>query len=142
MGIKDFFKRYKGMGLRYIPKTLIRELRYAFQRFWRGYDDVDVFSIYDRFNERMIVTLKQFLKHNNGIWSTPKKQLTKSETDAIIEKMLYYFEHSDIDGWKELDLDPSKVEDREAIEKISVQATLNQNAALKMFQKWFYDLWY
>lgn len=141
LGLKDFWKKVKGYSLAGKLGELKWELKYAFQRAWRGYDDVDVFALYDRFNERMIATLKDFRKSNNGLWVDGKIQLTEEETNKAIEKMISHFEKADIDGWVDLDFDPSTKEGMRDIEKFSDEAMAQQMAALRDFQKWFYQLW-
>ena len=140
LGLKDFCKKVKGYSLCGKLFELRWELKYAIQRFWRGYDDVDVFALYDRFNERMIATLKDFRKSNNGLWTDGKNELTEEETNKAIEKMIRHFERADIDGWVDLDLDPSTKEGFDAIEKFSDDAMAHQMAALRDFVKWFYQL--
>lgn len=141
LGLKGFCNKVKGYSLRGKLAELKWELKYAFQRFWRGYDDVDVFALYDRFNERMIATLKDFRKSNNGLWVDGKIQLTEGETNKAIEKMISHFEKADVDGWLDLDLDPQTKEGMKAIKKFSDEATAQQMAALRDFVKWFYQLW-
>lgn len=141
IGLRDFCKKVKGYSFIGKTRELRWELKYAFQRAWRGYDDVDVFSLYDRFNERMILTLKDFAESNNGLWTDGNLQLTEEETDKAIKKMIRHFERADIDGWVDLDLDPSTKEGFKGIEKFSDDAIAHQMAALRDFQKWFYQLW-
>lgn len=141
LGLKGCMEPFKGACLKTKLRELKWQLRYAFQRFWRGYDDVDVFALYDRFNERMVATLKDFRKSNDGLWTDGKAQLTVEETNKAIEKMITHFEKADVDGWVDLDFDPQTKEGMKAIKKFSDEATAQQMAALRDFVKWFYQLW-
>ena len=44
IGLRDFHKTYKGASFGYRLRELRWQLRYAWQRAWRGYSDVDVFD--------------------------------------------------------------------------------------------------
>ena len=68
IGLREFKKTYKDCSLRYKAKELYWQLKYAWQRAWRGYDDVEVFELSGRFTERMLLILKDFRKNNVGLF--------------------------------------------------------------------------
>ena len=55
------------MGLKRWLKEACWNLRYAFQRAWRGYDNIDVFDLGFSFIEKMPVLLNEFLECNNAL---------------------------------------------------------------------------
>lgn len=73
LGLKDFWKTYKGCGIRYKIGHLFRELKYAFQRAWRGYDDSEVWSIDESFRVRMIHILSDYKNNFNSLFRVPRK---------------------------------------------------------------------
>ena len=80
LGLKDYWKDNKRNSLRFKLKNLKWELIYAWQRAWRGYDDMDVIEIQWTFVERCKKTLKdlhnatcrpsskEFFSHKIHIW--------------------------------------------------------------------------
>ena len=98
-GLNGFPERTKGASLRYKLKELRRQLRYAWQRAWRGYDFTDVFDLGCNFTAKMPVLLTEFLKNNDGLFydNEANKQLDEEETNAVIEEMIFYFENCDED---------------------------------------------
>jgi len=70
LGLKDFFvhSAKNKPRLRHFLKQLRWELRYAWRRTWRGYDDVDMFECFEMFRRRMIRILEDFIKHGNSLF--------------------------------------------------------------------------
>ena len=75
LGLKDFFisSRKEKIKLRHFFRELHWELRYAWRRAWRGYDDVDMFECFEMFRRRMIRILEGFIKHGHGLLNLHKK---------------------------------------------------------------------
>lgn len=67
-GLNGFLERTKGASLRYKLRELWWQLRYAWQRAWRGYDFTDVFELGYNFTAKMPVLLAEFLKNNVGLF--------------------------------------------------------------------------
>lgn len=152
IGLREFVKEYKKARLTYKIKSLRWELRYAWQRAWRGYDDVEVFDLSYKFVERMTHILKDFKENNIALFPNSDYQgtnplsdisLNEKETDAVLDEMIYHFENSDINAWPEkTDLDPSREGDMEKITEFENNAMEHEKQALAMFVKWFDCLWY
>lgn len=98
-GLNSFLERTKGASLRYKLRELWWQLRYAWQRAWRGYDFTDVFELGYNFTAKMPVLLTEFLKNNVGLFydTEADKQLDEEETNAVIKEMIFYFENCDED---------------------------------------------
>ena len=88
-GLNGFLERTKGASLRYKLRELWWQLRYAWQRAWRGYDFTDVFELGYNFTAKMPVLLTEFLKNNVGLFydTEADKQLDEEETNAVIKEM-------------------------------------------------------
>ena len=67
-GLNGFLERTKGASLRYKLREFWWQLRYAWQRAWRGYDFTDVFELGYNFTAKMPVLLAEFLKNNVGLF--------------------------------------------------------------------------
>ena len=155
--LKGFWKRWGRGSIWCVTKHLIRELRYAWLRAWRGYDDVDVFALSDRFLERIILTLKEFRKEYIGMFPNhdnidefdlhnPEMWLSQEKTNKIIDEMIYCFDNSDSDKLLRqlnggIDKETGKL-DIELINKYYTIALNNRKRGLELFVKYFDSLWY
>ena len=133
-GLDSFLERTKGASLRYKLRELWWQLRYAWQRAWRGYDFTDVFELGYNFTAKMPVLLTEFLKNNVGLFydAEADKQLDEEETNAVIKEMIFYFENCDEDH----------VYDPEKWESVRVELERCRAEALRLFSKWCFHLWY
>lgn len=104
--LKGCLKEIKGCRLRYKAKHVCWQLRYAWQRAWRGYDDTDVFNMAGNLREKMIVMLEEYNKNRHILFNKPNVDLlspvefddivmTDEETSAVIEKMIDLLRKSD-----------------------------------------------
>lgn len=75
LGLKDFFvsSRKEKIKLRRFFKELRWELKYAWRRAWRGYDDADMFECFEMFRRRMIRILEDFINNGNGLLNLPRE---------------------------------------------------------------------
>lgn len=113
-GLKSLSERIKGMGIRGKLREISRQLRYAWKRAWQGYDDIDVFTVNDRFRDRMILTLTVFEKDNDCLFWVPedtdhynelgeldsisgRRCFCKDDTDLIVDMMIWHLKMMDED---------------------------------------------
>ena len=68
LGLKGAWKKYKGASLRFRIKEYYWDLRYAWQRAWRGYDNIDVFDLGFITLKKMPILLREFKKHNDALF--------------------------------------------------------------------------
>lgn len=113
------------------------EIRYGFQRMFKGYDVVDTFETFAKFTERYKKILTEY---KNGHMGVPYG-MENEEWEAIIDEMLYHLKY--MDEWtviKELEKDVP--EDWSASSK-TVDEILekHKNEFFKLFSKHFYSLW-
>ena len=125
----------------YIARRKIKnaywEVRYGFQRMFKGYDSVDIIETYAQFIDRYTKILIQFKESKMG----HPAMLTKEEWDNIIDQMLYhlyYMDENNVD--KELSKDipdnliPTLHTSCEIMEK-------HKDEFFKLWSEWFYHLW-
>lgn len=126
----------------YRAKRVIRDtywnIRYGFQRMFKGYDSVDVFDVYAGFIKRYSKILENFKKHNCGYPS----DMTDEEWDNIIDEMiyhLYYMDENNIDKELEKYAPEGYVPCLETTGKIMYE---HKEEFFKLFSKHFFNLWY
>jgi len=149
IGLKGAWDAHKGAGLSFRIKQFCWELRYAWQRAWRGYDFTDVFELGYNFVERMPFLLREFKENNVALLPAlddeNRMSLTEEETDAVLDEMIFYFENCNEDHvYKRLfgvypwDEDFNHTKYRQAYE----EKERCWNEAMRLFAKWSADLWY
>ena len=138
------------------------EIRYAWQRAWIGYDDVDVFDMFSHFQERMIPVLEDFKENNIGALVVPEgrerfikqgyideadkcKTYTEEEEHCILDVMINHLKMMDeihvceaLYGEKWYELDVNDI-DLNEVWKIQKQ---NKRLFFHLFETFYYQLWY
>ena len=113
------------------------EVRYGFQRMFKGYDSVDTFETFAKFRKRYIKILAEYRKHHVGYCS----ETTEEEWDNIIDEMIYHLNYMDEETViKELERD---VPDDWSASYKTVGEILDKhkNRFFELFSKYFYHLW-
>ena len=139
--------------MRIIPRIqmLLVELRYAWQRAWRGYDDVDVRSFGPLFMERTLKILRIFRQRNIIQLPTFDQTgkittfLSDDETNAVLDRMIRCFELADEDAVFELLWGKDWATHSLSFEEIkTVYEVRDRHAreALELFAKYCEHLWY
>lgn len=148
-GLKDYPKMVRGAGLRFRVRELYWQLRYAWQRAWRGYDSCDVFNLGFKFVNKMPVLLREFKEHNVALFVDHSMGimsfLTKEETDSILDEMIFYFENCNEDNvYKRMyGSNPGEKEySWEEIKAANEERNRCWKEAMRLFSKWSEQLWY
>ena len=113
------------------------EVRYGFQRMFKGYDSVDTFETFAKFIERYTKILTEYRKTHVGYVGT----MTNEEWEAIVDEMLYHLYYMDEEHvTEELEKD---VPDGWAASKKTTYEILDKhkNEFFKLFSEYFYNLW-
>lgn len=113
------------------------EIRYGFQRMFKGYDSVDTFETFAKFIERYTKILTEYRKTHVGYVGT----MTNEEWEAIIDEMLYHLKYMDEETvTEELEKD---VPDDWSVSAITVYEVMDKHkdAFFKSFSEYFYNLW-
>ena len=165
LGLKDFFvsSRKEKIRPRHFLRELRWELRYAWRRAWRGYDDVDFFECFEMFRRRMIRILEDFINHGNGLLNLPQesehyKELLKKfsegyfddeNTKLIYRTMIFHLQMMD-ENYVEKKLygnniydDDYEVDYRSIGDYKRIYSVMRQNkdAFMKLFSLFYFDLW-
>ncbi len=89
LGLKNALKDLEGVSLGYRLKHTYYELKYAWQRAWRGYDDAMVFNIDYSFVGLYKEILGDFKENLHGYPGT----MTEEEWDGILNEMTTHLDH-------------------------------------------------
>lgn len=113
------------------------EIRYGFQRMFKGYDSVDIFETFAKFIERYTKILTEYRKKHVGyVWG-----MENEEWEAIIDEMLYHLHYMDEETvTKELEKD---VPDDWSVSHKTVNHIMDKHkdAFFELFSKYFFELW-
>ena len=113
------------------------EIRYGFQRMFKGYDSVDTFEIFSKFIERYTKILTQYRKNHVGYCYC----MTEEEWDDIIDEMLYHLKYMDEETVVE-ELEKNVPDNWSASYKtVNPILEKHKDAFFELFSKYFYDLW-
>ena len=127
VGLKDFKNKIKGGGIKHFIRELRYELKFAWQRVWKGYDDTFWWSMDTVFIELYYHLFNDMVKSS---MSHPH-ELTYMEWNNILKEMRdllagAHWEDKDYNTWDEIDFDKVKA---------------SKDEFFKVFSKYFYDLW-
>ena len=125
--------------LKFKVRDLYWEVRYGFQRMFKGYDVVDTFETFAKFIERYTKILTEYRKKH---WGIPMEFVdSEEEWDAVIDEMLYHLRYMDEDTViDELEKD---VPDDWSVSHKTVNDILDKHKDefFNLFSKYFYNLW-
>lgn len=162
LGLKGSWKETKQGNLKYRLKELKRNLKYAWQRSWRGWDDREMFNIHTSFIERKKEILKEYRKKHWGLFNIPEKyrsmfdnrfHFNEEETNMIIDTMIYHLELLDEDNVEKIlygkygkniyddDYDFLSDMSLEKCKRISAVVEQNKESFMYLFNLFFWQLW-
>jgi hypothetical protein len=120
-------------------KDVYWEIRYGFQRMFKGYDAVDTFETFAKFIERYTKILTEYRKKHVGI--PMEFENSEEEWDKVIDEMLYHLHYMDEETVTD-ELEKA-VPDGWHVSQIIVDNVMlhHKDEFFKLFSKYFYDLW-
>ena len=141
LGLRDFHFS-KTSKLKHNLSNLYWEIRYAWQRAWRGYADPDVFDLDSRLAEHLIALLKDYKAHLTGLWAKPENPdvnpednyYTEEEIKEILNKIIYHLERSQESYWYEQNPEGSLLDYWNAM-------VPHKDKAFELLAKYYYNLW-
>lgn len=143
-------KRIKGFRIGFRLREMMWELRYAWQRAWRGYDSTDVFELGFNFISLMPVLLREFRDKTIAMLPDPdhpERPHSEEETQQILDEMISCFENCDEDVvWERMVGKPlSELPDDAILENtksVMEETKRNYKRAMELFSKYAWHLWY
>ena len=113
------------------------EVRYGFERMFKGYDSVDTFEVFAKFTERYqkIITAYNKNRHSHPCTTSDK------EWETIVDEMLYHLYYMDSENIeKELckNMPENWWPSLSTVDDIMIR---HKDAFFKLFSEHFYDLW-
>lgn len=163
LGLKGCMKHYKGMSIRGKIDRLYGELRWAWQRAWRGYDDREVWGLNDVLRDRLIILLQNYKKIYHCLWWCPdgydwskvcekdkfcdRYLFSEEQIDVILDTLIFYLKMSD-ENYCEKELFGNNIYDDDYVIKnnneymrISNIIKQNQDAAFDLLKVIWDRLW-
>ena len=129
--------KYFPWRLGYKIKNLYYQIKYGFQRMFRGYDDTEVFNTDLTFIDRYLKILKDFSKNHHGY----PPSITNEQWNDILDEMIKHLSLMTADN-VETELKkcmPNSFEpDYKTVSEIMDR---HKDEFFKLFSKWFYNLW-
>lgn len=118
-------------------KDIYYEIRYGFERMFKGYDSVDCFEIFAKFTERYEKILKEYRKYHYGY----PADMTVEEWEHVIDDMIYHLHYMDEENVN-LELSKGMPEDWTPSSKTVYEIMeRHKNDFFNLFSKHFYNLW-
>ena len=118
-------------------KNLYYQVKYGFQRMFRGYDDTEVFNTDLTFIDRYLKILKDFSKNHHGY----PPSITNEQWDDILDEMIKHLSLMTEDN-VETELKKGMPDSFEPDYKtVSEIMDRHKDEFFKLFSKWFYNLW-
>ena len=141
--LKGCLKEVEDCGVRYKIKHMLWQLKYAWQRAWRGYDDTDIFNMDDNLRTKMITMLEKYNETRCGVFFKPNKNtiddvMTNEETSDIIKKMIELLHKSD--EWFYYD-DDYELKDGYTYEIVAKRCEESRNEFLDLMKEYGNQLW-
>lgn len=147
LGLATAWERSKDyMGYRRV-RLLLKEIKYAWERAWYGYDSLDVGDLGFSLAKRMKVLLSEFKINNDTLLRDPEtgREYTVDETNRVLDEMITAF-----DGCEEavvyyrMKEEKKRRGDRSEIgwDEGKEITDSNRKEALRLLSKWCFQLWY
>ena len=113
------------------------EVRYGFQRMFKGYDAVDTFETFAKFTERYEKILKEYKSCHYG----HPGDMTAEEWESIVDEMIYHLHYMDEEN-VESELSKGMPENWVS-SSLTVYEIMerHKDEFFKLFAKHFYSLW-
>ncbi len=124
----ELMKNYKGCCLTVKTKALKNELKYAWQRAYRGYDDLMAWNIDDGFLQLYGEILKNYRNNLHSYLC----DINSEEWNKVLDEMIELLDRMDID----------KCDIIQGYHKeVHNEIINNKDRFFELFSKYFYDLW-
>lgn len=141
--LKGCLKEVEGCGIRYKIKHVRWQIKYAWQRAWRGYDDTDIFNMDSNLREKMIVMLEKYNEIRCSLFIKPNMNLfdgtmTDEETSNIIKQMIDLLHKSDEWFYYNDDYD---LKEGYTYEIVAKRCEESRNEFLDMMKEYGSQLW-
>ena len=159
IGLRDYLKSKKTSSLKHRIKNFIWELKYAWQRAWRGWDSRDMFNPYTSFIDRRKEILKAYRNNHYTLLNIPEEyrhmfgnryHFDEDETNMILDTLIFHLEMMDEDYVEKILYGKNIYDDgydfkaaysSEKTKRISSVINQNKNAFIKLFNLFFWSLW-
>lgn len=155
--LKEYRTQYKNCSLKYKIENIFRDIYYAWQRVWLGYDYRELWNYDLMFRIRTIEIFKRLKNDRLTLFNMPEEYrdsfnslfLTNEQTNMVLDTMIYHLQMMDEDYVEKVlygkniydddyDFNCRTMDDYKRICNVMNQ---NKNAFMKLFNLFFWDLW-
>ena len=159
IGLTNFLEKYKGKRKSYKVSSFLMELKWAWQRLCKGYDDRDAYGFPDMFPKRMIEILEDFKINTTKCCTVPSGSLhyeqlgktygptnerifNRNESVAILDTMIWHLKMMDEDFVEEQihKNGSEKYNDKNGIRILKIRMK-NKECFMKLFNMFYWQLW-
>ena len=146
-GLRYYFQKTEGAGLRWKIQALGYELKFAWQRAWKGYADPDVWDITDVIIGTVPVLLREYRDTHHVLFvdETTGRSLNEEETVEVIDQLIFYLENCDEDVVYErlFGIAPHKEAtfNHARWKQANNERQRCKNDAMALLSKWIWQLW-
>lgn len=129
--------KYFPWRLGFKVKNLYYQVKYGFQRMFRGYDDTEVFNTDLTFIDRYLKILKDFKKHH----CAHPCELTPEQWNAVLDEMIKHLtlmNENNVMSKLKKGMPDSFEPDYKTVNEIQNK---HKDEFFKLFSEWFYSLW-
>lgn len=113
------------------------QVRYSFQRMFRGYDDTETFEMFSNFIDRYKKILTDYRKHHYG----HPAEFTNEQWEEIVDRMIHCLDMMNEEYVEELlkkDMPEGYIPSCLTVNDINERY---KNEFFQLFSKYFYNLW-
>lgn len=118
-------------------KNLYYQVKYGFQRMFRGYDDTELFNMDMTFVDRYLKALKDFKKYHCG----HPYELTPEQWNAVLDELIKHLtlmNEDNVIAELKNGMPDSFEPDYKTVNEIQNK---HKDEFFKLFSEWFYSLW-
>ena len=129
--------KYFPWRLGFKVKNLYYQVKYGFQRMFRGYDDTELFNMDMTFIDRYSKILKDFREYHHGY----PPSITNEQWDDILDEMIKHLSlmtEDNVETELKKGTPDSFKPDYKTVREIMDK---HKDEFFKLFSKWFYNLW-
>lgn len=146
-GLRYYRKKTAGAGVKWHIQALVLELKHAWQRAWNGYSDADVWDISGLILDTLPVVLSEYREYHHALFidEITGKSLSKEETDAVIDELIFYLKNCNEEVVYErlFGINPYAENDinRARWRQVANERKRCKNEAFALLSKWIWQLW-
>ena len=146
-GLRYYFKKTAGAGLIWKIRALGFEMKFAWQRAWRGYADPDAWDIFHEVTVTLPMLLRKLRQCHHTLFVDPETNsaLSLEETQAVMDELIFCLENCNEDVVYErlFGIHPSDemIYNKLRWNQVPDEMKRCKHQAMLLLDKWLWQLW-